>query len=614
MREYLLKLFNQSKTFQAFLDAYSTYYKTLNPNQQKELSAEFWKHIASITLPIIEFTNDGSALVYFLCRQQKANDKDLYIQGDFHGYGSTLSSQRLNRVGDTDVMCCITPMKKELKNALITYHFVEVPSQNKYRNKTASSFPNDYGIHDKKNWFSDPFSKHCKAFEKEESQFCVNAANDMTFWRGSNSDEWPLFNEVQKDPRLSHWVQKPDGSIVGGIASFENDRHSIQVFKPTHQVKKVVIVNDGFAYLLCDSVNRLREIAEQEKCTFIFISPLLGLGNQNDHPLGVRGLEYHRNIDQYCEFVLKKLLPELNKQGILPDPQPTNMTVIGASISGTAALKMGLTHPNQFSQVIAHSPAPIGRKMIDQIPNASERARSMRIDIECGQFENPENSQHDNLSYTQELGELLNVKVHIGLHGHQHEPWAADLSRSLPIMLKAAEHLSERAFANPQAAADSKDEGDEKTTFYKGSAIVKSPITRAGDIHQRLLQRIKPIIHKHPDAFKLFQDAIDEKDYVRALQRACTVTHEDSLELIKILYDYKSILTFDPNQRTGENNRNAFHHAAANGNTMAYDFINKQTPDAGLPDKSEKTASALLEEYEKKHAAVTQPTAKLTAK
>ncbi len=457
LKNALLKLIDNAHTlaisedsnFREILSAYSVCYDELSKDEQEKLSLHFWEIIKSTKMPLIEVNNDGSAQVYFLYRKQKENGKDLYIQGDFHGYGSTLSSQLLNRVGNTDVMCCITPMKKELENALITYHFVEVPP--KHRDQRADYFYKEHPEFKEvvdTNWLPDPHSKHSKAFDKRENQFCVNAGNDMTRWCTPEFHEWPTLTEIQNDPRLTHWVQNPGGQIVRGITPLFTDNEnlrSIQVFKPTEQVEHIVIVNDGFAYLFCDSLNHLQNFAEKQKCALIFISQLGGLGDSKVHPLGLRGLEYHMNVDKYSAFILEKLLPELNKQGVLPDPHPTNMTVIGASLSGTAALRMGLTHPDKFRQVIAHSPSPFNKEIIDKIPDVHVIASKMRIDIECGQFENPDNAQNDNLSYSHELERLLKVDMNVGLHGHQYEAWVADLDRSLLAIQNLAQKNTEES-------------------------------------------------------------------------------------------------------------------------------------------------------------------------
>lgn len=429
----LLKKCLQAKddlTIQTILNEYSESFRELSdPEDRNKLSVYFWEIIESLKLPFIEVNHDGSFQAYFLYKNQQTNNNDLYIQGDYHGYGSTFPTQKLNRIGDTDVMCCVTPINNGLHNALITYHFVEVPPKNVNEETLID-------LNDQKYWTPDPYGKNTKAYEKIESQFCVNAKNDMGNWRVSEPGEWPSFEDIHKDSRLTHWVQHPDGHITRGMASFDKDFRSIQVFKPTGMVENIVIVNDGFAYLLCDGLNQIQAIAEKNNCALIFISPMFGLGDPTVHPLGIRGLEYHINVDQYATFILENLLPELNKQGVIHYPHPTNMTVIGASMSGIAALRMGLTHPDQFTNVIAHSPAPIGRDKIDEIPDVSDIASQMRIDIECGIFENPKNAYaNDNLSYAHELGKLFNVPVHVGLHGHQTEGWVVDLKRSLPAVM-----------------------------------------------------------------------------------------------------------------------------------------------------------------------------------
>lgn len=443
----------ENSDIQEILHAYSLLYNSISIDQQEKLSLQFWGIIDSLKMPIIEIDHDESARVCFLYQEQKDTGKDLYIQGDFHGYGSTLPSQRLKRLDNTDVMYCITPMKKELQNALITYHFVEVPPE--HRDHKADYFYKDHPelkIFVDTNWLPDLRGKHSKAFDKRESQFCVNKENDMSRWCAPEFCEWPTLTDIQKDTRLMHSVQKSDDQIVSGITSLFTDNHnlrSIQIFKPTEQVENIVIVNDGFAYLFCDSLSHLQRFAEKEKCVFIFVSQLGGLGNPNDHPLGLRGLEYHKNVDQYSAFILEKLLPELNKQGILPDPYPTNMTVVGASLSGTAALRMGLTHPNRFGRVIAHSPSPFSKEIIEQISDVTARAEQIQIDIECGQFENLDNAQNDNLSYAHELGKLLKVDVHVGLHGHQYEAWVVDINRSLAAIFNPEQKNAHKLESDP---------------------------------------------------------------------------------------------------------------------------------------------------------------------
>lgn len=152
----------ESKSFRKTLDLYSQYYGELNAEQQAQLSTIFWSHIESRQLPIIDIaTDDENAQVFFLFRKATDNGKDLYLQGDFHGYGSTLDSQRLQRKGETDILYCENSISK---NALVTYQYVEVadnPDHPVYRNK----MPNDenlVGVFS--NPFPDPYQKHAHPY------------------------------------------------------------------------------------------------------------------------------------------------------------------------------------------------------------------------------------------------------------------------------------------------------------------------------------------------------------------------------------------------------------------------------------------------------------------
>ncbi len=452
-RVSLLK--SNAATFREFLEKYSAYFSKPDSDKQKtHLANAFWKLIDTIKMPVVELADDGSYQVHFLYRktQDELAGNNLYIQSDYHGFGSTLETQRLNPVGTTDVMCVTTKMGSEFKDALIAYHFVEAPHA--YANKSAA----EIGVIPEGQRLLDPRSKHHNS-DGGENQFCLNSENDVTPWRGTDNLTWPTFQDVRADDSLIHFRHKSDGEIVRDRIDIEKDVHSIQILKPTDDdVKKIVIINDGLAYLLCDGVNRLQEMADREKCAFIFISPGKGLGDENTDPLsGVRGIDYHYGIDQYNNFVLNQLLPELHRQNIIPHERPTNMTIVGASLSGTAALQMGLTHPDRFSQVIAHSPSSNNKWMIDSTPNVNEAAKRVQIDLEYGLFETIDYAQNPAiLPYGQELAKSLGIKLHIGVHGHQYEPWMHDLViRSLPAMLATpvAAPVSEKDIVSARAAS-----------------------------------------------------------------------------------------------------------------------------------------------------------------
>lgn len=114
--------------------------------------------------------------------------------------------------------------------------------------------------------------------------------------------------------------------------------------------------------------------------------------------------------------------------------------------------------------------------------------------------------------------------------------------------------------------------------FKNGSISIRiQPKTaqRSQDVsnpHELLLARTQPILDRNKD-FKPFLDAINERDYSKALRRACTSSVPEAFELIKILFDYKDILSIDANARVGKNMQAAIHHAALNPNDKIYPYL-----------------------------------------
>ena len=182
----------KEESFSSVLNTYSRYYNELDDKEQRvQLSQVFWSYIKTRTLPIIEMSTDGqSAQVFFLFRKDlDKNEKDLYIQGDYHGYGSTLESQRLKRKGNTDVMYCESTMPKD---ALITYQYVEISSD--YRDKMPPYFYQESGFDSKltglfSNPLPDPYQKHSKSYGSD-GFLCVNAGNDISHLKLSPVN-WP---------------------------------------------------------------------------------------------------------------------------------------------------------------------------------------------------------------------------------------------------------------------------------------------------------------------------------------------------------------------------------------------------------------------------------------
>lgn len=167
----------EATSFRQTLDLYAQYHAELTVEQQAQLSNVFWSHIDARKLPIIEMVaGSDHAQVFFLFRKAEDHGKDLYLQGDVHGYGSTLDSQRLQHQGDTDILCCENSIPN---NALVTYQYVEVadnPEHPVYRNK----MPNDGQLNGVlSNPFPDPYQKHAHPYYAA-GFFCVNV-NKMMF-------------------------------------------------------------------------------------------------------------------------------------------------------------------------------------------------------------------------------------------------------------------------------------------------------------------------------------------------------------------------------------------------------------------------------------------------
>ena len=126
-------------TFQDVLEKYADYCKSLpSPQQKKEMDKLFWEQIKAIGgTPIIEdsLSYKGECDVYFLFPKDKLDKseevprtkKDLYLQGDFHGYDSTDGRQRLLKIKNTGIMWHKDTMPKD---SLVVYSYIQVePSQ-----------------------------------------------------------------------------------------------------------------------------------------------------------------------------------------------------------------------------------------------------------------------------------------------------------------------------------------------------------------------------------------------------------------------------------------------------------------------------------------------------
>ena len=121
-------------TFQDVLDEYAKYYNRLEPSQQETMDKIFWEQIKALGgTPIIEDRLDSEleCEVYFLlpkdilaASEEKPDaKKDLYLQGDFHGYGSIDSRQILSELPETGIMWRKDTIPKE---SVVVYSYIEV--------------------------------------------------------------------------------------------------------------------------------------------------------------------------------------------------------------------------------------------------------------------------------------------------------------------------------------------------------------------------------------------------------------------------------------------------------------------------------------------------------
>lgn len=130
-------------TFENILKEYEKYFGELtNLDDKKKLSTIFWEQVKFFGTPIIEddLQDDSKSQcnVYFLFPKDKLSaslekpetKKDLYLQGDFHGYGSTKEDkQRLLELAETGIMWHKDSMPKD---ALVAYGYIQVEPS--YRN------------------------------------------------------------------------------------------------------------------------------------------------------------------------------------------------------------------------------------------------------------------------------------------------------------------------------------------------------------------------------------------------------------------------------------------------------------------------------------------------
>ena len=188
----------------------------------------------------------------------------------------------------------------------------------------------------------------------------------------------------------------------------------------------------------------VEEGALSPNTAFVFVMPLPGLKQTmeiNDPKanlpgMGERTIEYEHGIDEYAHFLGDKLLPYLNNLGIEVPTEPENRVMIGSSLSGTAGVYIGSKFPGLIGSVIAQSPSPSSRQILQNIVDEYEPSQPRaQIHLSCGSFEQPGFADNTNLPFAHELADRLNLDLHVEEHGHQHLAWSEELTQSLPAAI-----------------------------------------------------------------------------------------------------------------------------------------------------------------------------------
>lgn len=438
--------------------------------------------------------------VYFLFPKENLTEsteapgtkKDLYLQGDFHGYGSTDGRQRLLELPDTGIMWHKDSIPNE---ALVVYQYIQVEPTHRGK-KPEPELPPFFNDDEEfvplstntaifpdipQSQCTDEYSTHTSNFPGFSPSKIIRVCADSKHAHIPGEPiDWPslLSKEPPSNPRSFVYhatlYSDKDGDLhrsdlkVGkayhddlyysdsSASPYANFTRDIQVFKPASgKIDDTVVVNDGRPYLMTGILDHFEKMVAEKKLSpntaFVFISAIPGLKNtlspaaaeafnkdpSKDLPgMGVRLIDYEHGIDQYTDFIANKLFPQLEKEIRAPN-DPSHRILIGSSLSGTASVYIGLKRPDLFGAVIAQSPSPDNRAILSKIP--SEMLTGRNIHLSCGAFEHPNYAAANaNIEYATELSHKLGIPLHTGAHGHEFIAWSEELEQSLPTALELA--------------------------------------------------------------------------------------------------------------------------------------------------------------------------------
>lgn len=477
--------------FQEFLKQISKNFQEISPKQKQTFNTIFWDQVKKLGTPILEDRSDGMCEVYFLFpRSELANSdenegekKELYLQGDFHGYGSTLKeSQVLTQLDGTEIMYRRNTMPK---GALVTYYYVQLepshgdkPAIHFYgdiayqppsffpvtpekppEDKPASKSKEELDAVSNLFWGEDSvlvdvFCKFHKSYDPNSGLFYADSQKSVADLdlpvriKGDNTFFDNFFASKVKSASLA--LASKNDKIVDfpeDKADLDKCSRSILVFAPEDKkaIDNVVIIHDGRFYQLGNTQERLEKLYGANTAV-IYINPEIGVmqeaeenGVQFDAVDSLPGMkermiDLRHRIDNYARFIHEELLTELVKHGFEIPDDPNKRILVGSSAAGTASMYMGMKYPHWFGKVVVQSPSIANREKLEEFVNKSQMPPPPDIYLSCGQFECPEHARNLGLPFAKELEERLKIKLHINPYGHQMEGWSTDLEMALPAL------------------------------------------------------------------------------------------------------------------------------------------------------------------------------------
>ena len=325
--------------------------------------------------------------------EARGTKKDLYLQGDFHGYGATDGRQILLELPDTGIMCRKDRIPKE---SILAYQYIQVEPSHRGKkpiperspffedgegfapHSTSPDFPEipQSGCRDEYSTHTSPYP----GFDSSGRILRVSADSEHAYLPGKPIN-WPSLLSTETPRSIRHFgyhatlysdqagdLHRSDAPVTDqyhddlyysdqASSPYANYTRAIQVFKPaSEKIDNIIVVNDGIPSLITGRMDHFEKMVAEKKLSpntaFVFVNTLPGLKEtlspeaaesfdndpSKDLPgMGVRLIDYKHGIDEYTDFIANKLFPQLEKEINIPD-DPNHRIMIGSSLSGTATV------------------------------------------------------------------------------------------------------------------------------------------------------------------------------------------------------------------------------------------------------------------------------------